>query len=436
MEKTKQQTSFPFRIAFGPGCEETMKIIGRDAEYSPETGYGFVTARSAKEDLFRIPAVNNGFTSYPEKSDPDGAPAYFRLDVPKEGNYTADLTLSCPDPETGATVFSERRRCVLWHARTGEDGLLRLSFTANVCRTIPRGKKEAYRDGALDFTLQGARLSGLRVRETPEAPTVFLLGDSTVTDQPADLPYDPRGCYCGWGQMLPAFFKEGIAVSNHAHSGLTTASFRSEGHWEIVSSALRPGDFVLIQFGHNDQKCKNLAARGGYAENLMRYVGEIRLKGATPILVAPVSRSIWDLPGGGFHDLLKDWADACRAVAESTETPLLDLHAESIRFFLEQGEKAARRFFHPGDRTHFNDYGGYLTASFVARGLRNTELCPFLRKTAGMPDPTAAPSALPDPPGGYASPFAQPLSADFRYCEGETPSDSRNTVQSLSDFCK
>lgn len=423
MEKTNPQTGFPFRISFGSDKEEAPQA----AEYSPETGYGFVTARAAQEEIFRIPAVNNGFTSYPERPGTDGAPAYFRLDVPREGNYTADLTLSCPDRKTEATVFSERRRCVLWHAQAGKDGLLQLSFTANVCEIIPRGKKAAYRDGALDFTLQGARLRELRVRKAPEAPTVFLLGDSTVTDQPADLPYDPRGCYCGWGQMLPAFFKEGAAVSNHAHSGLTTASFRNEGHWEIVSRALRPGDFVLLQFGHNDQKCEDLAARGGYAENLRRYVDEIRRRGAAPILVTPVSRSIWDLPGGGFHDLLKDWAEACRAVAEETKTPLLDLHAASIRFFLSQGEKASRRFFHPGDRTHFNDYGGYLMASFAARGLQSTPLLPFLREPAGMPDPTAAPPALPDPPGGYTSPFAQPLSADFRYCEGETPSDSRNT---------
>lgn len=410
-----------FCIAFGPGSPNT----GLTAEYSPKTGCGIVTSRAAKEELFRIPAVNNGFTSYPENTG--GEPVYFRLDVPKEGNYTVDLTLACPDPETEVSVFSERRRCVLWHTRAANDGLTRLSFTANVCKTIPRGKKEAYRDRALDFTFQGARLQELRVREAPEAPSVFLLGDSTVTDQPADLPYDPRRCYCGWGQMLPAFLKDGAAVSNHAHSGLTTASFRSEGHWDIVSGMLRPGDFVLLQFGHNDQKCKDLAARGGYAVNLRRYVDEIRRKGATPILVTPVSRSVWDLPGGGFHDLLKDWADSCRAVADATNTPLLDLHAESVRFFLKQGEKAARRFFHPGDRTHFNDYGGYLIAWFAARGLRGTQLRAFLREPDSMPEPAAAPPALPDPPGGYTSPFAQPLSADFRYCEGETPRDSRNT---------
>lgn len=394
-------------------------------EYTPEAGYGFVTARAAAGPQWKIPEVNSGFTAYPIRTADN--PEFFRADVPRVGNYAVNLTLSCPDSGSPVTVFSERRRCVLWRGHAGADGLIRCSFTANVQPVIPRGFQTARADGAVDVTAAGGRLRSLSVREAPKTPTVFLLGDSTVTDQPADLPYDPRGCYCGWGQMLPLFLRESAAVSNHAHSGLTTAACRNEGHWGIVSGLLRPGDFVLLQFGHNDQKCADLAAYGGYAENLKRYVREIREKGAVPILVTPVSRSIWDLPGGGLNDLLRDWADACRSVAESTGSSLSDLHAESIRFLLGQGETAARRFFHPGDRTHFNDYGGYLMASLAVRGLRNTELRPLLRDTSGMPDPADAPDALPDPPGGFASPFAQPVLPDLRYSDGETPSDSRNT---------
>ena len=361
-----------------------------DSEYTPQSGSGFVTEHTAGGELWRLPEINNGFTAYPSAAG-RGNLTYFRTDVPNAGNYTVKISLSCPDPQADVIVFSERRRCVLCHAHPGPDGRIHLAFTANVCPIIPRGKETVYSDGAADVTIAGAALKELSIREAPEIPTVFILGDSTVTDQPADLPYDPASCYCGWGQMLPAFFQEGAAVSNHAHSGLTTASFRNEGHWDIVSGSLRPGDYVMMQFGHNDQKRKDLAAYGGYAKNLTRYIEEIRAKGAVPILITPVSRSLWNAPGGQFNDLLKDWADACRTVAEKTETPLIDLHEQSMRFILEHGQEGSKPFFHPDDYTHFNDFGGYLMADFVVQGLRKTglqDLRACLRSADVMPAPS------------------------------------------------
>ena len=103
----------------------------------------------------------------------------------------------------------------------------------------------------------------------------WVCGDSTVTDQTANLPYAPGTSYCGWGQMLPAYLPD-VCITNHAHSGLTTESFTSEGHWDIVKPRLRAGDICLYQFGHNDQKLAHLQAYGGYTDRLRTYIKEAR----------------------------------------------------------------------------------------------------------------------------------------------------------------
>ena len=308
--------------------------------------------------------------------DAPDMPMYFRVKVPRGGNYTIEMLMGDYDSETDITVFSERRRCVLRNAHAQKGEFIRFTFTANVCGIIPRGKETVYQDDGIDITVIGnsAHLNAVTVREDMNTPAVYIVGDSTVTDQPAEYPYAPGNSYCGWGQMLPAFLKSGIAVSNHAHSGLSTASLLNEGHWDVVMKEVKPKDYIFIQFGHNDQKDKNLAAFGGYTKNLERLVNETREKGAIPVIITPVSRSLWNAPGGSFNDLLKDWARACCLVAQKTDTPLVDLHAASMYFILDKGKEEAKQFFYPGDFTHFNDYGGYVMASFVVEGIRKTNL--------------------------------------------------------------
>lgn len=372
--------------------------------YSEPTGYGFVTAKQLEEDeALRIPETGSGFLpggnsdfcgevlaarsasgySGCRAAAPE-VPLYFRVCVPRSGNYHVTLTLCGLGQEKRISVFVERRRCVLWNAAVVEGTLLPVSFTANVCGIIPRGQKMEQEDRWLDFTLagDGAFLVSVEITEAPDTHTVFLAGDSTVTDQPADIPYSPEKSYCGWGQMLPAFLRKGIAVSNHAHSGLTTEAFFAEGHWTIVNREMKPGDYLFVQFGHNDQKQRTLSAYGGYAENLRKFVREAQKKGVHILLISPVSRALWNAPGGTFNDLLARRAQACRAVAREMGVPFLDLHEWSMEFFLGQGRKEAARWFHPGDRTHFNDFGAYVMAFLVARELGScgfAELAEHLR---------------------------------------------------------
>lgn len=198
--------------------------------------------------------------------------------------------------------------------------------------------------------------------------TVYLCGDSTVTDQSAEIPYLPGACYASWGQALPAFLDGRIAVENQAHCGLTTETFRQEGHMDIVKHFLRPGDFCLIQFGHNDQKLPHLRADREYPVNLRRYIEEVRNLRGIPVLVTSPGRNIWK-EDGTYHELLAEHVQAVKDVAVSTNTTVIDLHEFSVRFYETTGMERSCGYFHPGDYTHTNEYGACLSASCIAAGL-------------------------------------------------------------------
>ena len=117
--------------------------------------------------------------------------------------------------------------------------------------------------------------------------------------------------------MITAYLNDKAGVSNHAHSGLTTDSFRKEGHYAVIDQYRKPGDFFFFQFGHNDQKLDELKAFGGYRTNLARYINECRDKGGYPVLVTPVARNSWKGNDGSYNDLLAEYAESCREVGRA-----------------------------------------------------------------------------------------------------------------------
>lgn len=247
------------------------------------------------------------------------------------------------------------------------------TFYQSIAGIIPRYHETYYPVENLFFTFCTSDPSAIRIEKccgeaAHGVTTVFLCGDSTVTDQSAEIPYLPGACYASWGQALPAFLEGRTAVENQAHCGLTTETFRQEGHWDIVKRFLRPGDFCLIQFGHNDQKLPHLLADKEYPLNLRRYIEEARALGGRPVLVTSLGRNIWK-PDGTYHDLLEEHAEAVKAVGEATNTPVIDLHDYSMRFIERTGMERSCGYFHPGDYTHTNEYGAVLFASFLAKEL-------------------------------------------------------------------
>jgi len=204
--------------------------------------------------------------------------------------------------------------------------------------------------------------------EPAHVPTVYLLGDSTVTDQ-------WPGPGASWGQMLPRFFKPDVAVANHARSGATLKSFLTELRLDKVLSALAPGDWMMIQFGHNDQKKERLQtyveAATTYRAYLRIYIAEARRRGAIPVLVTSPERRNFD-EHGRILDSLEGYPDAVRAVAREDSVALIDLNAMSKAFYEALGpRRAALAFRDEGrDKTHHSDYGAYELARSVVTGIR------------------------------------------------------------------
>lgn len=194
---------------------------------------------------------------------------------------------------------------------------------------------------------------------------ILLAGDSTVTDRGSVQAYDPKVCYTGWGQILPRYIKESAKVLNFAVSGYTVESFEKEGKYAELVARLHAGDYVLIQFGHNDQKVTHLRADSGYAKWLEKYIREIRDRYGNPVLVTSVARNSWRGDNGQYSDLLLPYANAMKKAAREQCVPLIDLHDATVRWTMALSRKGAKRFYHPGDYTHTNDYGADRWVRFV-----------------------------------------------------------------------
>lgn len=232
---------------------------------------------------------------------------------------------------------------------------------------------------------------------------ILLAGDSTVADCPTD-----EYPMSGWGAQLPPHTYRWAAVHNFAKGGASTDSFREEGLWADLLAEAGPGDAVLIQFGHNDQKKQHLAARTGYAANLRTMVGEVRAVGAALVLCTSVERRHFRdgrHPGDGpasdtvLEASLEDYPDVVRELGLELEVPVVDLNAWTRDLYLRLGRDGSRELFchfapgeharWPGglaDNTHFSQQGAALVAGEVARQLARLGFgapAPALSTTAG-----------------------------------------------------
>ncbi len=319
-------------------------------------------------------------------------PFLFSVKLP-EGNYTVTLKLGGEIGASATTVKAEARRLMLENVRTAKGEIVTREFTVNI-RTPRLGDSSTVRlkqrekdseqvtwDEALTLEFNGTRpcLRTLEIAPAPASPTVFLAGDSTVCDQPVE-PWN------SWGQMLPRFFKPGVAVANYAQSGESVKSSLSARRFEKIFSLMKPGDWLLVQFGHNDMKDRAPDALATYRANLKRIVAQTRAKGGTPVLITSMERK-----SGVSAPTLAGYPDAVRALAKEDNVALIDLHAMSIRLYQALGTNLSQAF---QDGTHHNNYGSYELAKCVAVGIAaaKLELAKFLVEDVKTFDP-----AHPDP---------------------------------------
>ena len=230
---------------------------------------------------------------------------------------------------------------------------------------------------------------------------VFIAGDSTASA------YGPeRAPRTGWGQVLGDYLADGWEVRNHAQSGRSARSFIAQGWQRAIEDGLRPGDVLLIQFGHNDAKVEDPARYNepttAYPEWLMRHVRIAREHGATPVLVTPVARRKFD--HGQLLDTHGAYPGAMRALAVREGIALVDLTASSMAWLRATGDEASRPYYMhdngqgPPDDTHFSDLGARVVACLVAAGWREAQADAPVRApdAAGCAD-VARPAPAPPP---------------------------------------
>jgi lysophospholipase L1-like esterase len=333
-----------------------------------------VAARDADStDVYDAPVVSTG--------DP-----HVSIAVP-EGSYLVSLRLTGPKGSTGS-ILSEQRRLMVEGIRFKGSKPVERQFVVNV-------RKPGL--GALPDNATGGVSVRLKPRETGAANWDDQLSvEITDGGRILALHAEPTN--------VPRFFDGTIAVANHAESGETLKSFVTEQRLDKLLSELQPGDWVMIQFAHNDQKVQwpqtYVEAASTYRSWLRTYIAEIRRRGATPILVTSPDRRNFDAKGK-ITSTLGDYPQAMRDVAREEKAALIDLNPMSRSLYEALGpELAPRAFADEGrDKTHFNDYGAYQLARCVVEGVRGADpalvggLASHLAADAGHFDP-----AHPEPP--------------------------------------
>ena len=215
---------------------------------------------------------------------------------------------------------------------------------------------------------------------------VYLIGDSTMCD------YDlKRAPLTGWGMPFKNYFDSSVVIDNRAKGGRSTRTFISENRWQPVTDSLNEGDYVLIQFGHNDEakeeKYKDrYTPVPDYKNNLIKFITETRAKKAIPVLITPVSRLRFD-KAGKQEETHAEYTAACYEVAKQYNVPLIDLDKKSRELFQQLGPENAKLLFmqlEPGenpsypdgqkDNTHFNAYGARRIAELVLQLIQELHL--------------------------------------------------------------
>lgn len=371
------------RFQFGPGTPPPGWVaVGPSDDFSPGRGYGFEPG-PAPRAVAGVGGAPGAVAS--------AQPFYFSARVPAEGNYRVRVTVGDPGAAAVTTIKAELRRLLVERVETAPGQFTTVMFIVNTRRPairpgpgIPAGVvrlkapresgPEAWAwDDLLTLEFDNAHPAVSAVEITPAAvPTVFLIGDSTVCDQPAEP-------YASWGQMLPRFFRPDLAVANHAESGETYRDSIGRRRLDKILSLMQPGDYLFMQFGHNDQK-QIAAGTGGpfttYQAELKKHVDGARAHGGIPVIVSPMERRAFDAHGKVIPSLA-DYAAASRQAAAELGVAFIDLNRMSQPFYeaLEaQGPEFSRRAFAGRDDTHHNNYGSYELAKCVLAGIRQAGL--------------------------------------------------------------
>lgn len=370
---------------FDFGSEKTKNgyvPITPDAVYSAENGIGIATDFSVEAvQRKKSDKINGDFIT----SD---HPFFFSVDIP-EGRYKVTVTLGDPDGTSATTVKAENRRLMLENIETKDGEQLSKTFMLDI-RTPKINDEERIRlkqreheylnwDNKMTLEFNGPNpcVSSVVIEVVKNVPVIFLAGNSTVVDQL----HEP---WASWGQMFPRFLKPEVVVANYAESGLTLRAFKAQKRLKKILSVMNPGDYLFVEFAHNDQKpgSSHVEPWTTYQDELRYFMEEVAKKGGKTVLVTSTNRRAFD-DAGNLVNTLGDYPDAMRQLAKEENVPLVDLNAMTKELYEALGvENSKKAFVHYppntfpnqgyplADNTHFNPYGAYELAKCVVNSLQ------------------------------------------------------------------
>jgi lysophospholipase L1-like esterase len=320
-----------FKFDFGGRSKIDFIRVTDELRYTGDVGYGVdynskVTVHRSKNSN----ALLDGYLT----SD---KPYFFSVRIP-EGNYRVRITVGDDDGMSDVSIRAECRRMMVNREQTQDGEHKTVEFTVHVRDSLIHGSDDKVKlknrehsylhwddKLTLEFNGPSPKINAIEIMpEQPDVITVFLAGNSTVVDGAAEP-------FSAWGQMIPSFFKPGkVAIANYAESGETLSGFIAARRFAKVLSLLKAGDFVFVEFGHNDQKQKGdaVGAFTSYKKDLEFFIGEVKSKGATPVIVTSLQRRRFD-DDGRIVETLGDYPAAGREVARQQGVPLIDLNAMS-----------------------------------------------------------------------------------------------------------
>jgi len=409
----QQKPSFKFDFGEATATKGYTAVTPQTV-YTDASGFGFI---NASDDIKVI--TRNKKNSISSDFITSNKPFFFSVKIP-EGNYDVKVILGDVNGTSATTVRAECRRSFLQNVITKKGEIKTETFTVHVKDSLIRDANGNVIDKVklkareinyfhwdnqltLEFNDTAAKVCAVEIIPNKKTTTIFLSGNSTVVDQ-------DREPWASWGQMIPSFFEpKNICIANYAESGETLSSFKSAKRLQKLLSLMKAGDYLFIEFGHNDQKQKGegIGPFTSYKKDLKFFISEVRKKGGTPVLVTSMNRRTFDSTGH-ITNSLGDYPAAVRETAKEENVALVDLNAMSKIMYEAWGpEKSVKAFVHypantfPGqdkkleDNTHFNTYGAYEICRCIVQAIQDDKLpiVKYLKKSIKPFDP-AKPDAV------------------------------------------
>lgn len=361
--------------------------------------------------LVRAQKVDTLLNAYSDR------PIDFSVKVP-DGNYRVTVTLGSKKRAAQTVVRAESRRHYTDLVTTKKGQFQTVTFTVNKheptidastsVKLKPRELSYKNWDEVLNLQFCGPAPAVQRITIEPDtaAVTVFLCGNSTVVDQEQEP-------WASWGQMITRWFDERVVIANYAESGLSATTFLAQLRLDKILSQLREGDYVICEFGHNDEKEKRAGdgAWYSYSRNLKIFADRVREKGGNIIFVTPTARRFFNDDQKTLRNTHGDYPEAMRTVSRRENIPLIELNGMTHTFYEALGFEGSKRALvhYPAntfpdqpkalaDNTHFNPFGAWEVAKMIVMGLKQMDspLVQYLRTDWQNFDP-----AHPDSPDEF-----------------------------------